>query len=99
MPEVRQSLFKKGYTLVIIGAGITADMQINDTSCHRALKSHYLDFEMKLILDQLKKDAIKLSSPSRNEMRQMLLQSWEQYEIDTERERVQIAICDERVRF
>ena len=38
MPEVRQAMFKKGYVLVIIGGGITDDIQINDTNCHRDLK-------------------------------------------------------------
>ena len=40
MPEVRQAMFKKGYVLVIIGAGITDDIQINDTNCHRDLKKY-----------------------------------------------------------
>ena len=74
MPEVRQTLFKKEYILVIIGGGgITGDVQINDTSCHHRLKSCYRDFEMKLMLHQLQKDATKIPSPSRNEMMQMLL--------------------------
>ena len=38
MPEVRQALFKNGCVLVIIGGGITGDIQINDTNCHRDLK-------------------------------------------------------------
>ena len=78
MPEVRQALFKKEYILVIIGGGITGDVQINDTSCHHRLKSCYRDFEMKLMLDQLQKDTTKIPSPSRNEMMQMLLKLWKQ---------------------
>ena len=38
MLEVRQALFKKGYAVVIIDGGITGDIQINDTNCHRDLK-------------------------------------------------------------
>ena len=53
MPEVRQALFKKGYVLIIIGGGITGDIQINDTNCHRDLKKHYRDLEMNLMLGQL----------------------------------------------
>ena len=65
---------------------MTDDTQINDTNCYRDLKKHYLDFEMKLILEQLEKNPIKTSSPSRNEMMFMLLQAWETLEIDTKRE-------------
>ena len=63
MPEARQALFNKGYVLVIIGGGITGDIQINDTNCHRDLKKHYRDLEMKLMLEQLEKDSIKIPSP------------------------------------
>ena len=62
MAEVRQALFKKGYVFVIIGGGITDDIQINDTNCHRDLKKHYRDLEMKLMLEQLEKDPIKIPS-------------------------------------
>ena len=41
MPEVRQAMFKKGYVLVIIVGGITDDIQISDTNCHRDLKKYY----------------------------------------------------------
>ena len=40
MPEVRQALLKKAYVLIVIGGGITDDIQINDTSCHHNLKKH-----------------------------------------------------------
>ena len=58
MLEGRQASFKKGYILVIIGGGITGDIQINDKNCHRGFKNHYRDLEMKLILEQLEKDPI-----------------------------------------
>ena len=32
MPQVPQALFKKGYVLVVIGGGITGNIQINDGS-------------------------------------------------------------------
>ena len=41
MLEVRQVLFKEGYVLVIIGGGITGDIQINDTNSHRDSKKQY----------------------------------------------------------
>ena len=37
------------------------------------------------MLEQLEKDAIKIPSPSRNEMMSMLFQAWETLEIDTKR--------------
>ena len=76
MAEVRQALFKKGYVFVIIGGGIPGDIQINDTNCHRDLKKHYRDLEMKLMLEQFEKDPIKIPSPSRNEIMSMLLKAW-----------------------
>ena len=50
IPEVRQELFKRGYILVIIGGGITGDIQINDMHCYRILKSHYREQEIQLML-------------------------------------------------
>ena len=86
MPEVRQALLKKGYVLVVIGGGITGDIQINDTSCHHNLKKHYREFEMNLMLEQLNNDPNKIPSPSRDEMMRMLLKAWELLDVDTERE-------------
>ena len=86
MPEVKQALLKKGYVLVVIGGGITGDIQINDTSCHHNLKKHYREFEMNLMLEQLNNDPNKILSPSRDEMMRMLLKSWELLDVDTERE-------------
>ena len=71
------ALFKKRYILVINGGGITGDIQINDTSCHHHLKSHYQEFEKKTMLEELKKDPYKISSPSRNEVMHMLQHSWD----------------------
>ena len=86
MSEVRQALFEKGYVLITISGGITSDIQSNDTNCHRNLKKHYRDLEMKLMLEQREKDPIKISFPSRNEMMLMLLQAWGRLEIDTKSE-------------
>ena len=85
MPEVRCALFRKGYVLVIIGGGITGDIQNTHTNCHRNLKKHYRDLEMKLML-KLEQDPIKIPSASRNEMMFMLLQAWETLEVDSRRE-------------
>ena len=65
---------------------VPGDIQINDTNCHCDLKKHYRDLEIKLMLEQLEKDPIKILSLSRNEMMSMLLQVWETLKIDTKRE-------------
>ena len=41
---------------------------------------------MKLMQEQLENDPIEIPSPSRNGMISMLLQAWETFEIDTQRE-------------
>ena len=49
MPEVRKALLKRGYVPVIIGGGITGDIQINDTHLHGPLKAQYRKHEMTLV--------------------------------------------------
>ena len=49
IPKIWLVLFKKGHILVIIDGGITGDIKINGTHCHRRLKSQYWHLEMKLI--------------------------------------------------
>ena len=85
MPEVRQAYFKKGYVLVIVGGGISGDTQINDTNCHHDLKKRHRDLGMKLMLEQLEKDPVKILSPSQNEIMSMLSQAWKRLEIDNKR--------------
>ena len=95
MPEVRQALLKKGYVLVVIGGGITDDIQINDTSCHHNPKKHYHEFEMSLMLEQLNNDPNKIPSPSRDEMMRRLLKAWELLDVDTEREFKSLFVTNE----
>ena len=73
---VRKFLFKKEYIVVIIGDGITGDGQTQAAGGHHHLKSHYRDFEMKKMHEQLKKDPNKITFPSLNELMHMLLQKW-----------------------
>ena len=65
---------------------VTDGIQISDTNCHRDLKKHCRDLEMKLMLEQLEKDTIEIPSPLPNEMMCMVLEAWETLEIDTQRE-------------
>ena len=82
MPEIKESLLKRGYIYVGIGGGITGDIQINDTDAHAPLKKKYREEEMELMLQQLRHDKSKIPSPSREEMMSMLCKSWESLDID-----------------
>ena len=70
--ELRQALLKRGYVLVLIGGGITGDIQVNDTHLHAPLKAKYRELEIKLMLKQLKDNPKKIPSPDRNEMMDMI---------------------------
>ena len=45
MPEIKEALLKRGYVPVIIGGGVTGDIQINDTDLHSPLKAKYRELE------------------------------------------------------
>ena len=51
MPEFKEALLKRGYVPVIIGGGVTGDIQINDTDLHSKLKAKYREFEHSLMVD------------------------------------------------
>ena len=53
MPEVKQALLDRGYILIVIGGGITGDIQVNDTHFHGPLKANYRLLEMSLNLKKL----------------------------------------------
>ena len=75
-PEVEEAFRKKGYFLIVIGGGITGDIQVNDTSYHRQAKAAHRNHEMKLMLEMLEKDPIKIPTPTRDQMMQMFQESW-----------------------
>ena len=58
MPEARQALFKKEYALVIIGGGITRDIQINDINLHTL--PVYQELKMFLMMEQPASDVTKI---------------------------------------
>ena len=68
MPEIKKALKQKGYILVLIGGGITGDIQVNDTDFHGPFKANYRELEMALNLEKLKKDPNKIPTLSRDEM-------------------------------
>ena len=53
--EVTTALLSKGYVPVLIGGGITGDVQVNDTHLHYALKADYRLQESNLMLKKIKK--------------------------------------------
>ena len=75
MLEVRQALWNRGYSLAIIGEGITAILQVNDTHLHKPLKSEYRKKESKLMLKKLQNDPQKVPAPDRNEMMRLFVNS------------------------
>ena len=66
VPEVEEAFFKKGYFLIIIGGGISGDIQVSDTLYHRQAKALYRKHKMEL-MKKLQKD--KKKSPNRLEMK------------------------------
>ena len=81
MPEIKEALLKRGYVPVIIGDGLTGDIQINDTDLRSPLKAKYRELEQLLMIDQLKANPKKIPQPSRDDMMTMLSESFEADEI------------------
>ena len=70
--DVKEAFLARGHILVVIGGGITGDIQVNDTHIHHHLKKEYREHEAQLMFDQLKADPTKIPSPSRGEMMKLL---------------------------
>ena len=82
MPEIKEALLKRGYVPVIIGGGVTGDIQINDTDLHSPLRAKYRELEQLLMIDQLKANPKKIPQPSRDDIMRMLSESFETVETD-----------------
>ena len=74
--ELCDALLKKGYILIIIGGGVTGDIQVNDTHYHHQLKQKYRDLESDLMIRKLRAETGKVPSPTRDDMMCMLNESW-----------------------
>ena len=61
-----------------MGAGVTGDIQINDTDLHSSLKAKYRELEQLLMIDQLKANPKKIPQTSRDYMSEI----FEAVEID-----------------
>ena len=82
MPEIKEALLKREYVPVIIGGGVTGDIQINDTDLHFPLKAKYRELEQNLMIEQLRADPKKIPQPSRDDMMRMLAESFNSLKID-----------------
>ena len=76
IPEIKEALLKLGYILVVIGGGVTGDIQVNDTDMHSPLKAKYRQLEQELMTHQLTENPQKTPQPSRNDMMRMLDESF-----------------------
>ena len=82
--EVKKVLLAKGYILVVIGGGITGDIQCNDTHIHHPLKKKYRELDAQKMIEMLQKDPGKIPSPSRDEIMSMLTDAWNSLDIDVD---------------
>ena len=84
MPEIKADLLKRSYVSVIIGGGVTGDIQVNDTDLHSPLKAKYRELEQSLMMQQLKPNPKKIPQPSRDDMMRILVESFKSLEINVE---------------
>ena len=82
MTKIRKALWKWGYTLVIIGGGITGFVQVNDMHLHKELKKEYRKLESAKMLEKLAEDRNKIPSPTRSEMMSIVIQANDALKID-----------------
>ena len=67
----------KGYFLVLIGGGITRDIQRNKTHYNKRAKALYRDREIAKMIDKLREHPNNIPSPTRDDMMEMFNHAWE----------------------
>ena len=70
------ALIKNEYFLIIMGGGITGDIQVNDTDLHHTLKTIYCNKESELVVDKSATDRTKIPTPTRDNVMYMLCSAW-----------------------
>ena len=75
-PSFAEALYNSGWILVLIGGGITGDIQTNDTALHRPLKALYREKEEQLMYKKLREDRNKIPKPSRDEIMMMMTEAY-----------------------
>ena len=83
-PSIAEELFRKGYILVIIGGGITGDMQPNDTALHHRLKEIYREKEQEVLITQLRNNQEKIPTLSRDNIMTVMADTWKECDVDQE---------------
>ena len=74
--DVRDRLVSRGYIPVILGGGITPDVQINDTHLHHRLKSEYRKAEAAILLSKATNNNARVPSLSRDDQLALLDSTW-----------------------
>jgi hypothetical protein len=74
-PSVEKAFFERGYFLILIGGGITGDVQVNDTSYHQEVKKLYRKNEQDTMLAKLR-ETDGIPAPDRDEMMKWFDLAW-----------------------
>ena len=74
--SISDALMKNEYFPIIMGGGITGDIQANDTDLHHRLKTIYCNKEPKLMLAKLAADRTKIPTTTRDNVMGMLCSAW-----------------------
>ena len=74
--SISDALIKNEYFLIIMGGGITGDIQVNDTDLHHPLKTIYCNKESNLVVDKSAADRTKIPTPTRDNVMHMLCSAW-----------------------
>ena len=69
--------YKKGWILVLIGGGITGDVQTNYTALHHKLKSLYRAKGEKLVYKKLRENKDRIPKLTRDEIMELLTESYQ----------------------
>ena len=80
--EVRKALLAKGYILMVIGGGITDDVQCNVTHVHYFLKQKYGMLQAELTIEILRKDPDTIPPPSLDEIMKLKSKNSKSLRID-----------------
>ena len=63
---------------MILPGGITEDLQVNNTDLHHPLKASYREKEAVLMIEKLRENPDKISSPSRDDIMKMCKAAFEE---------------------
>ena len=73
---------KRRHSLLVIGGGVTGDVQLNYTDVQSPLKAKYRQLEQDLIILQLIENTQKILQQSKNDMTRILDENFRSLKID-----------------